>query len=137
MRPDIGWPRCSSIPAAGGVTGPGGGAFGLAPGAIWRWDQMLAAGGGGRASPVRRGPKRASKLTPQLVDRIAGLDAGGGTLGEIAAATGISTFSVPNALGQVASRGSPQRPMSPSARTEGMVTRARALRFRWCRIRCP
>jgi hypothetical protein len=55
--------------------------------------------------PARRGPKGASKLTPQLVERIAGLDAAGATLREIAAATGVSTFSVRNALGRVAPAG--------------------------------
>jgi hypothetical protein len=55
--------------------------------------------------PSRRGPKGASKLTPELAERIAGLDAAGATLREIAAATGVSTFSARNALGRVASRG--------------------------------
>jgi hypothetical protein len=55
--------------------------------------------------PARRGPKGASKLTPQLAARIAELDAAGKTLREIAAATGVSTFSVRNALGRVASAG--------------------------------
>ena len=57
--------------------------------------------------PARRGPKGASKLTPELVERIAGLDAAGATLREIAAATGVSTFSVRNALGRVAPGGRP------------------------------
>ena len=39
------------------------------------------------------------------MERIAGLDAAGAALGEIAAATGVSTFSVRNALGRVAARG--------------------------------
>jgi hypothetical protein len=39
------------------------------------------------------------------VERIAGLDAAGATLREIAAATGVSTFSVRNALGRVPSAG--------------------------------
>src|SRR5512142_1945710 len=77
-------------------------AFGVDPGTIWRWDQALAAGGVAGLVPSRRGPKGASKLTPQLVERIAGLDAAGRTLREIAAATGVSTFSVRNALGRVA-----------------------------------
>jgi transposase-like protein len=81
------------------------GAFGVDPGTIWRWDQALAAGGVAGLVPSRRGPKRASKLTPQLVERIAGLDAAGATLREIAAATGVSTFSVRNALGRVPSGG--------------------------------
>src|SRR5690348_2854341 len=82
-------------------------AFGVDPGTIWRWDQALAAGGVAGLVPARRGPKGASKLTPQLVERIAGLDAAGATLGEIAAATGVSTFSVRNALGRVVSGGRP------------------------------
>ena len=81
--------------------------FGVDPGTIWRWDQALAAGGVAGLVPARRGPKGASKLTPQLAERIAGLDAAGATLRQIAAATGVSTFSVRNALGRVASRGRP------------------------------
>ena len=77
------------------------GAFGVDPGTIWRWDQALAADGVAGLVPARRGPKGASKLTPQLVERIAGLDAAGASLREIAAATGVSTFSVRNALGRV------------------------------------
>ncbi len=80
-------------------------AFGVDPVTVWRWDQALAAGGVAGLVPARRGPKGASKLTPQLVERIAGLDAAGAALGEIAAATGVSTFSVRNGLGRVAARG--------------------------------
>jgi lambda repressor-like predicted transcriptional regulator len=88
-------------------------AFGVDPGTIWRWDQALAAGGVAGLVPARRGPKRASKLTPQLAERIAGLDAAGQTLREIAAATGVSTFSVRNALGRVASGGRPAAAHAP------------------------
>jgi transposase len=84
-------------------------AFGVDPVTVWRWDQALAAGGVAGLVPARRGPKGASKLTPQLVERIAGLDAAGATLGEIAAATGVSTFSVRNALGRVPG-GRPESP---------------------------
>jgi hypothetical protein len=80
-------------------------AFGVDPVTVWRWDQALAAGGVAGLVPSRRGPKGASKLTPQLAARIRDLDAAGATLAEIAAATGVSTFSVRNALGRVASRG--------------------------------
>ena len=79
-------------------------AFGVDPVTVWRWDQALAAGGVAGLVPARRGPKGASKLTPELAARIAGLDAAGATLREIAAATGVSTFSVRNALGRVAVR---------------------------------
>jgi len=83
------------------------GAFGVDPATIWRWDQALAADGVAGLVPARRGPKGASKLTPQLVERIAGLDGAGATLREIAAATEVSTFSVRNALGRVAPGGRP------------------------------
>jgi Helix-turn-helix domain len=82
-------------------------AFGVDPVTVWRWDQALAAGGVAGLVPARRGPKGASKLTPQLAARIRDLDAAGATLAGIAAATGVSTFSVRNALGRVASRGRP------------------------------
>src|SRR5512142_1542585 len=82
-------------------------AFGVDPVTVWRWDQALAAGGVAGLVPSRRGPKGASKLTPQLVQRIAGLDAAGAALSEIAAATGVSTCSVRNALGRVAAGGRP------------------------------
>ncbi len=54
------------------------GAFGVDPATIWRWDQALAADGVAGLMPARRGPKGASKLTPELVERITGLDAAGG-----------------------------------------------------------
>jgi transposase-like protein len=76
-------------------------AFGVDPVTIWRWDRALAAEGVAGLVPARRGPKGASKLTPELAARIAGLDAEGKTLREIAAAAGVSTFSVRNALGRV------------------------------------
>jgi transposase-like protein len=82
-------------------------AFGVDPGTIWRWDQALTADGVAGLVPARRGPKGASKLTPQLAARIAELDAAGKTLRQIAAATGVSTFSVRNALGRVAPGGRP------------------------------
>ena len=78
------------------------GAFAVDPGTLWRWDQALSASGVAGLVPARRGPKGAAKLIPELVERIAGLDAAGKTLREIAAATGVSTFSVRNALGRVA-----------------------------------
>jgi transposase-like protein len=90
-------------------------AFGVDPGTIWRWDQALAADGVAGLVPARRGPKGASKLTPQLVERITGLDAAGATLREIAAVTGVSTFSVRNALGRTAPGGRPAAGAEDSA----------------------
>ncbi len=77
-------------------------AFGVDPATIWRWDRALSAGGVAGLVPARRGPKGASKLTAGTVTRIRELDAAGKSLREIAAATGVSTFSVRNALGRVA-----------------------------------
>jgi transposase-like protein len=82
-------------------------AFGVDPVTVWRWDQALAAGGVAGLVPARRGPKGASKLTAELAARIGELDAAGATLSEIAAATGVSTFSVRNALGRVVPGGRP------------------------------
>ena len=76
-------------------------AFGVDPATIWRWDQAVARSGMAGLVPARRGPKGASKLTPALVARIAELDAAGQTLRQIAAATGVSTFTVRAALGRV------------------------------------
>src|SRR6202522_4019498 len=87
-------------------------AFGVGPVTIWPWDQALAAEGVAGLVPSRRGPKGASKLTPELAARITALDAAGATLREIAAATGVSTFSVRNALGRVAAG---QRPAAGGA----------------------
>src|SRR6202050_2806576 len=63
-------------------------AFGVDPGTLWRWDQALAADGVAGLVPSRRGPKGASKLTPQLGERIAGLGAAGGAVRPVAAAAG-------------------------------------------------
>ena len=76
-------------------------AFGVDPATVWRWDQALTSSGVAGLVPARRGPKGASKLTPGLAARIAGLDAGGQTLRQIAAATGVSTFTVRVALSRV------------------------------------
>ncbi|HYA52855.1 MAG TPA: helix-turn-helix domain-containing protein, partial [Streptosporangiaceae bacterium] len=91
-------------------------AFGADPATIWRWDQALASGGVGGLVPARRGPKGASKLTPQMVARIVELDAAGKTLRQIAAATGVSTFSVCSALGRVASPAGQQAAATEPAR---------------------
>ena len=114
-------------------------AFGVDPVTVWRWDQALAAGGVAGLLPARRGPKGASKLTAELAARIRELDAAGATLSEIAAATGVSTFSVRNALGRVAPAGGRRTgpPKTAQAGTRGTVTSARAGRFRCCRTRFP
>jgi transposase len=82
-------------------------AFGVDPVTVWRWDQALAAGGVAGLVPSRRGPKGASKLTAELAARIRDLDEAGARLSQIAAATGVSAFSVRNALGRVGAGGRP------------------------------
>ena len=62
---------------------------------------LAALGGWMNAVAIGRAPKGASKLTAELAARIRELDAAGVTLSQIAAATGVSTFSVRNALGRV------------------------------------
>src|SRR5271166_2282282 len=94
-------------------------AFGVDPATIWRWDQSLTSGGVAGLVPGRRGPKGASKLTSGLAARIAELDAAGKTLRQIAAATGVSTFTVRAALGRVRSRG--QGPSGDSDAGQGSV----------------
>ena len=76
-------------------------AFGVDPATVWRWDQAVASGGVAGLVPARRGPKGASKLTPALAARVVELDAAGQTLRQVAAATGVSTFTVRSALGRV------------------------------------
>ena len=93
-------------------------AFGVDPATIWRWDQAAAAAGVAGLVPARRGPKGASKLTPALAARIAGLDAAGQTLRQIAAATGVSTFTVRAALGRVRPGG--QAPAGRDAGQDGV-----------------
>ena len=79
-------------------------AFGVDPVTVWRWDQAFSAAGVAGLIPDRKGPRRPSRLTADVVARITELDASGHTLSAIAQATGVSTFSVRNALGRVAPR---------------------------------
>jgi len=154
-----GWSRCTGWPRSRGMAGmrrAGGWRrcswSGCGPRRRARWPRRsggpghdLAVGSGagrgrgGRAGAGPAGPKGASKLTPELAERIAGLDAAGKTLREIAAATGVSTFTVRTRWAGSRLAGSPRRPAPPKtapARSPGTMTRARA-RFRCCRTRCP
>ena len=75
-------------------------AFGVDPVTVWRWDQALTEGGVAGLVPARKGPKRASKLTGEVVARVRELDGQGKTLAQIAAVAGVSVSSVRNALGR-------------------------------------
>ena len=77
-------------------------AFGVIPVSVWRWERALAAGGVAGLVPDRKGPRRASKLTPGVVARIRELDGQGLSKAGIAAAAGVSESSVRNVLGPAA-----------------------------------
>ena len=73
-------------------------AFGVIPVSVWRWARALAGGGVAGLVPAAKGPQRASKLTPQVVERIRELDRHGAGKAAIAAATGVSESSVRSVL---------------------------------------
>ena len=79
-------------------------AFGTDPVTVWRWDRALRENGVAGLVPARKGPRGAWKLTAELAGRIRELDAGGMRLAAIAAACGVSTFTVRTALGRVPAR---------------------------------
>jgi hypothetical protein len=73
-------------------------AFGVIPVSVWRWGKALAAGGVAGLVPDRKGPRRASKLTPGVVARIWELDGQGLGKAGIAATAGVSESSVRSVL---------------------------------------
>jgi len=83
-------------------------AFGVIPVSVWRWAKALAGGGVAGLVPARKGPQRASRLTPDVVARIRELDGQGAGKAGIAAAAGVSESSVRNVL----------RPARPAASSQ-------------------
>jgi transposase len=83
-------------------------AFGVIPVSVWRWARALAGGGVAGLVPAAKGPRRASKLTPQVIGRIRELDRQGAGKAAIAAAAGVSESSVRSVL-------RPARPAAGSA----------------------
>ena len=75
-------------------------AFGTSALTVWRWDQALSAAGVGALVPQRTGPRRASKLTPELVSSIAALRAQGLSLRAIGQRVAVSEASVRRALSE-------------------------------------
>ena len=73
-------------------------AFGVIPVSVWRWARALARGGVAALVPAVKGPQRASKLTPEVIEQIRELDRGGAGKAAIAAATGVSESSVRSVL---------------------------------------
>jgi transposase-like protein len=86
-------------------------AFGVDAMTVYRWDRLLSDGGVGALVPGKRGPKAATKLTPELAAQVTALHGQGLTLAQVAAAAGVSTFTVRNALGRVPGRR--QEPAEP------------------------
>ena len=73
-------------------------AFGVIPVSVWRWAKALAGGGVAGLVPAAKGPQRASKLTPEVVERIRELDRHGAGKAAIAATAGVSESSVRSVL---------------------------------------
>jgi hypothetical protein len=73
-------------------------AFGVATVTLWRWRRELDTAGAQGLAQNKRGPKGPSRLTPEVVADIRSRRRGGASLRAIAAAVGVSTFSVRRAL---------------------------------------
>jgi hypothetical protein len=73
-------------------------AFGVGAVTLWRWRKELGACGVAGLTSDKRGPKGPSRLTPEVVADIRVRRLGGASLRAIAAAVGVSTFSVRRAL---------------------------------------
>ena len=118
-------------------------AFGVIPVSVWRWEKALEAGGVAGLVPDRKGPRRASKLTPAVVARIRELDGQGLGKARIAAAAGVSESSVRNVLRPARAAAMvpagalpPGRPLirrRPGRRPRaGSRARCRCCLTRWC-----
>ncbi len=73
-------------------------AFGTSPLTLWRWAQTLSAAGVSALVPHRKGPRRASKLTPEVTATIAVLREQGLSLRAIGKRVAVSEASVRRAL---------------------------------------
>src|ERR1019366_2492231 len=88
-------------------------AFGVTTVTLWRWRRELDATGAQGLAQDKRGPKGPSRLTPEVVADIRSRRRGGASLRAIAAAVGVSTFSVRRALPE------PTPEPEQATRTEG------------------
>src|ERR1035437_3324938 len=89
-------------------------AFGVTTVTLWRWRRELDTSGAQGLAQDKRGPKGPSRLTPEVVADIASRRRGGASLRAIAAAVGVSTFSVRRALPDPTPEPTPE----PATRTE-------------------
>jgi len=90
--------------------------FGIGTVTLWRWRKELGAGGVAALTWDKRGPKGPSRLTPEMVADIGTRRAGGASLRAIAAATGVSTFSVRRALAEPTAEPAPEARAQASCR---------------------
>ena len=75
-------------------------AFGTSPLTVWRWAQALSQAGVSALVPQRTGPRRASKLTPEVIATITGLREQGLSLRVIGERVAVSEASVRRALSE-------------------------------------
>ena len=75
-------------------------AFGTSPVTVWRWAQALSEAGVSALVPQRTGPRRASKLTPEVIATIADLREQGLSLRVIGKRAAVSEASVRRALSE-------------------------------------
>ncbi|TQC39000.1 helix-turn-helix domain-containing protein [Rhodococcus sp. WS4] len=73
-------------------------AFGTSPLTVWRWERTLTEAGVTGLAPQRKGPRRASKLTPEMIATIGELRGRGGSLRAIGDRVGVSEATVRRAL---------------------------------------
>ncbi|WP_427016417.1 putative transposase [Pseudarthrobacter sp. P1] len=80
-------------------------AFEVTPGMVWLWGQLLAAGGIVSLVPEKKGPKKASRLSGDVIARIVELRGTGLSQQAVGDAVGVSEFSVRRALKLAAGQG--------------------------------
>ncbi len=89
-------------------------AFDTSPLTLWRWAQALSAAGVSALVPHRKGPRRASKLTPEVTATIAVLRAQGLSLRAIGERVAVSEASVRRALSDTDTELTPTPSLTPT-----------------------
>lgn len=85
-----------------------GAGFGASEATVQRWVAAWRRDGIDGLVPAQKGPRRPSKLTPEMVAGIKELRAGGASMDAIATATGVSRNSVSRALAEVPADSAPE-----------------------------
>jgi len=95
-------------------------AFGTCPLTVWRWAQALSQSGVSALVPQRTGPRRASKLTPEVIATITGLREQGLSLRVIGERVAVSEASVAEHYPRPRPRPRPSTKVSPSMRSSAL-----------------